>query len=77
MGSHGHGSVTVTVMDAYDRARAARLNVYRLPASHNFDMWQARWKWRNEWVKAMAADKAAADPRLTEIWKGEPPHGKT
>jgi hypothetical protein len=62
--------------DAYDRARRARLVAYRIPVHPGTTAtWQARWAWKNAWVKILEAERARADPRLVEIWKGEP-HGK-
>ncbi|HEV2662786.1 MAG TPA: hypothetical protein VGU68_19425 [Ktedonobacteraceae bacterium] len=62
--------------NALERAKAARLDAFRTPVlPGSTATWQARWQWKNEWIKALEAEKAAADPRLVEIWKGEP-HGK-
>jgi|GEM_PF-5668698 len=58
--------------DAVARAKEARVAVYRMAAHGNNTDWARRWKWRNEWVKIMEAERAAADTRLAEIWKGEP-----
>ena len=55
---------------ALGRALDARLAVFQMTGLT--EVWEARWQWKNEWVKAMEADRAAADPRLIEIWKGKP-----